>query len=218
MTTQNIFPFKYAPNYKSYSNVNTFGSFAQPMTDAILWSTIDDYSTAFEIGPTYRNYGPDSLISQAFIADYISLKPWDANSEKWTSNYKPVKSNAASILPINQYTSQNLTIGEVNTYNSASRSFVDLSDFNVSHQKFNPDDPNSPTIRVYSLIPYRAAKLYIPPNPNNNILLNKILDNPDRYLDILLNLYHNHNPKVSLKGTRIGQLFEKINIFKSNNY
>lgn len=216
-TAKNIFPFKYAPNYKSYATVSTFGSYAQPVTNAVLWSTVQDYSTSFTIGPTSLNYGPDSAISQAFIADYISLKPWDSNCEVWTTNPKPVKVNAASILPVTPDTSLSMTIGECNTYNAACRSFVDLADFNVSEQRFNPDDSHSPMIRMYSLIPYRSVKMYVPPDPNNNILLNIMLDAPDRYLDLLLNLYANKSSK-NVEGTRIGKLFDKISLYYQQKY
>ena len=110
-------------------------------------------------------------------------------------------------------------MSECNLYNAACRSFANLSSFNVTEQAFNPDDPNSPMVRMYYLLPYKTVQLHLPPNPNNNMILNRMLDNPSKYTDLFINLYQNSQSlRPSSRGTRIEQLFQKMDLFYKKNF
>jgi len=213
--------YKTKPNQSSYIKFGDFASYSNMQTTNVkLWASKSGPSVNFEIGPTRINYGPDSFIGQAYTADYIAdhSDRWDDFCEKSTTNMDYVKAVSADILPRTEYTPMSMTIGECNLYNAACRKFLNLDDFNVSLQHFNPDDLSSPMIKMYNIIPYRVARVMVPENPNDNILLNRILDNPDKYLNLLLNMKQNvdKNTKNRIKGTRIDALFQKIDMFYNN--
>jgi hypothetical protein len=49
----------------------------------------------------------------------------------------------------------------------------------------------------------------VPENPDNDILLNKVLNQPQKYLDLLINMYyHCRNDKTIQPDTRIAQIFK----------
>ena len=204
-------------NYSKYANIAAYNF---PKTNERLWATKSDYSTSFEIGPTNYLFGPNAKISQEYIADLLSnAVNWDLFCESCTTNNNFIKSNSADILPVSKYTPQNLTIGQCNIYNAACRSFADLTDFNITQQHFNPNDNHSSIVNSYKLIPFHTPRMYVPPEPNNNILLNKILDNPEIYLNLLLNMKANTTSQQmqTLKGTRIYNCFAKIDAFQRMN-
>jgi hypothetical protein len=55
-----------------------------------------------------------------------------------------------------------------------------------------------------------------PPNSDQDILMNKVLDKPDLHMDLLLNMYRNvmrNNQRDKYNNTRIGQIFNILDLY-----
>jgi hypothetical protein len=55
-----------------------------------------------------------------------------------------------------------------------------------------------------------------PENPDQDILMNKVLDKPDVHTDLLVNMYRNvmkRNQRDKYKNTRIGYIFNVIDLY-----
>jgi hypothetical protein len=181
-------------------------------TNPTDWSVQNNVDSAFAIGPTYQWYGPQSEASQTYMADKCS-KNWDESCEYLSNDRTYVKSNTGKVRSKSfNCCVPNQTIGDALVENSAERAFCDLSNCRIIQQNFNPLDNTSPLINTY--VCNQDVVCMPPENPDNNIILNKVLDRPDKHLDLLLNMYRNSaNSRQKYKGTRIGRLFEIIDIY-----
>ena len=54
----------------------------------------------------------------------------------------------------------------------------------------------------------------VPENPDNDVLLNKVLNQPQKHLDLLINMYyHCRNDKSINPDTRIAQIFKLFDAY-----
>jgi hypothetical protein len=195
-----------------YVKIANFGK-PQPIlqTDPVGFSVSKDIDTSFDIGPTSRMFGPDMPNSQLYMAEKCA-RNWDGSCEFLSRNPDNTKCNAGKIQsPLFQSPqAPGMTIGDFLIENSAVRRFCDLSSCKMSSEPYNPLDPHSPMVTSYGdWNPYKQCMpVCMPPeNPDNDLLLNKVLDDPDKHLDLLVNMYKNVKDRKKFEGTRIGMVF-----------
>ena len=186
----------------------------ESMTDPIAWSlygnTLDGQ---FSIGASGQHkYGPIGPTPQLFMAELAS-KNYNSACELMSRDRTPLVSNVASIKsPSFPPSNQIQTIGQAMLDNAGQRRFGDLSGCNVSKQLFNDMDPNSPYVSSYSSTEPIICKP--PSNPDQDVLLNRILDEPEAHMVLLTNMYMNTRRESNkYNGTRIGQLFNVIEAY-----
>lgn len=192
-------------------------NFAQSLSKSLRtnptnWSLQDNIDSSFAIGSTYQWYGPQSEAGQSYMADKCSQN-WDDSCEYLSNDRTYIKSNMGKVRSQSFYGHpQGETLGDSLVENSAERAFCDLSSCKIIQQNFNPLDSTSPIINTY--VCNNNVVCMPPENPDNNIILNKVLDRPDKHLDLLLNMYKNsRNSKQKYQGTRLGRLFDIIDIY-----
>ena len=117
-----------------------------------------------------------------------------------------------AISKFSQYYGQQTTVGEVTIRNSAVEKFCDLKGCKAKIQQLDPVDSTSPFIRVYEgqCVPVcRVDENTI----DNDPIMNKMLDDPMRYRDIILNIYNTKKREegIDLKNTntRIGKFLKQ---------
>jgi len=200
-----------------YAKIANFGQ-VQPvlLTNAVGLSISKDIDTTFDTGPTSRLFGPDMPNAQLYMAEKCS-KQWDGACEFLSRNQDGTKCNAGKISsPLFQSPPvDGMTIGDFLVENSAVRRFCDLSSCKISEEPYNPMDPYSPMVRSYSDCGYtKCMPVCMPPDdPDNDILLNKVLDKPDRHTDLLVNMYRNVKDRQKYENTRIGMIFSLFDTY-----
>lgn len=201
------------------SSYASFQSFAPTLnekivTDPIAWSLYGNSLNAqFSIGAAGQNkYGPQGEKSQLYMAERCSLN-FDGVCEMVSRDQTILRSNVASIRsPSFPASDQIQTVGQALLDNAGQRRFGDLSWCNLSKQKFNDQDPNSPY--VTSISSPNEVPCYPPQNPDQDRLLNRILDEPEAHMVLLTNMYKNtRKNKDAYKGTRIGKFFDVIETY-----
>lgn len=184
-------------------------------TDPQAWSLYDDIDSLFDIGPVaYHHYGPQSLTSQTFMAQKCAGN-FDESCEFLACDKTIIESNVGKVMAT-QFTScpNGTTIGDALVGNSSQRRFCDLGQCTNIPELFNPLDPSSPVINKIVCGEQTDIVCRPPSNPDQDILLNKVLDRPDMHVDILLNMHRNSkNDRDKFVGTRIGRLFEIIDAY-----
>lgn len=202
----------------SYASYKNFGSSLNEslQTKASTWSIEDNIDTYFDIGPLARAYGPQAERSQKYMADKCSLN-WDSTCDYLAMNTEQIKGNCAKIMTDNTgyNDTYDLSVGDALVNNSAMRRFCLSDQCTISQELFNPLDPNSPMINNINC---RGVPLiYKPPkNPDQDALLNRVLDKPEKHMNILVNMYNNVKDERHLyNGTRIGKLFEMIDVYRA---
>jgi hypothetical protein len=210
-TTHYVAPNK-ASNYAAYQNFAPSLS-KKLKTDPVSRSVVYDIDEALDIGPLYQWYGPQSEASQLYMAEKCS-KNWDGSCEFLSMNNDIVKNNLGQISA--EFTSPchdptTFTVGDMLVDNAAQRRFCELGQCKVLQQNFNPLDPSSPIVNSYQCDGNVIAR--VPPNPDQDIILNKVLDRPEQHINILLNLYRNCGNRAQYKGTRIGRMFDVIEAY-----
>jgi len=59
-----------------------------------------------------------------------------------------------------------------------------------------------------------------PDEPDKDILLNKVLDRPDKHVDLLVNMYKNvmkQNKREKYSNTRVGMVFDILDSYSKQN-
>lgn len=178
-------------------------------TNPTTWSLLDNVDSSFDIGTQYKSYGPQSQASQAYMAEKCS-KQWDASCEFLSMNNEICKSNMATAfnsVPVNN------TVGDALVENAAERRFCDFGACNIYQQHFNPLDSSSPIVQNFSC---KSGVIVCrpPAQPDDDRLLNKVLDRPDMHVELLLNMYSNsQGQRDKYKDTRIGKIFDVMDVF-----
>ena len=199
-----------------YAKIANFGQI-QPtfMTDAVGFSVNKDIDTSFDIGPTSRLFGPDMANAQLYMAEKCA-KDWDGSCELMSRNRDSSKCNSGKISSSLFKTPdvEGMTVGDFLVENAAVRRFCNLSSCKLMKEPYNPMDPYSPMVSSYSDNGYtKCLPVCEPPSdPDNDILLNKVLDKPDRHIDLLVNMYRNVKDRKKYENTRLGMIF---NVFDS---
>ncbi len=211
--------------YNPYIKLANFG-YNDPVlkTDAVGYSIYDDIDAYFDIGPTAKQFGPSSEKSHLYMAERCSQN-WDGACELMSRNDQQALSNVGGIKSSSFYIRPpptDLNIGDVLIDNAGVRRFCDLSSCSMEQESFNPMDPTSPTIKSYGgQNCYKCQPVCMPPNqPDNDVLLNKVLDRPDKHVDLLVNMYKNVNKnkmRDKYKNTRVGMVFDILDSYMKTN-
>lgn len=202
-----------------YTRIANFGRDLNPVlrTDPVGYSVYKDIDSYFDIGPLGRIYGPDAPQSQLYMADKCG-KEWDSACEFISNNNNSTKCNSGKISsPLFSTASPSgMTVGDFLVENSAVRRFCDLSSCAVWEEPYNPLDPTSPNVKSYGCCGNKVClPVCVPPeNPDNDILLNKVLDKPHMHVDLLVNMYKNTKlNRQKYQNTRIGRIFEILDMY-----
>ena len=211
------------PNDRNqYVPLRNFGTALSPVlrTDPIAYSIYRDIDSFFDEGSLARTFGPSSKESMLYMAEHCS-KTWDGACELLSRNNDSSKPNVGLVeSPLFQHNAPNtLSIGDYLVLNSAIRRFGDLNSCSMSQSLYNVNDPTSPMVKSYGSYGTKQCMpvCKVPENPDNDIVLNKVLDQPNKFTDLLINMYYNTESKNRgiYKHTRIGKIFDLFDIFFS---
>lgn len=201
------------------SSYASFQSFAptlneQVVTDPVAWSLYGNTLNAqFSIGSSgNKKYGPQGVTPQLYMAERCSLN-FDGVCDMVSRDPTILRSNIASIKsPSFPPSGQIQSVGQALLDNAGQRRFGDLSGCTQRKQVFNDQDPKSPY--VTSLSSPNEVPCYPPKNPDQDRLLNRILDEPEAHMVLLTNMYKNtRKNKNDYQGTRIGKFFDVIETY-----
>lgn len=200
-----------------YVPIAKFGASMNPVMsiDPVAASIYKDPDSDFDIGEMAIRYGPRTRESMLYMADRCA-KNWDGACEFLSRNRdNNVVCNQARISSplfrrLNPPGSE--TIGDILVENTAVRRFCDLSSCAVTSEPYDPTNPRSVWVKQYGCCGTTTClPVCMPPDdPDNDIVLNKVLDKPDLHLDLLINMYKNVNRTGSrnkFANNRVGRIF-----------
>ena len=208
-----------ANNKSNYVPLRNFGTSLSPLlrTDPVGYSIYRDVDSFFDEGSLARTFGPATESSQLYMAEKCS-KNWDGACELLSRNNDTSKPNLA--LPESPLFRQNepgtMSIGDYLVLNSAIRRFGTFDTCSFTESLYNVNDPTSPVVKdigSYSTKP--CLPVCKPPaNPDSDIILNKVLAQPQKFSDLLVNMYYNcRNERDKYKNTKIGNMFNLLDQF-----
>lgn len=212
--------FPYVPIAKFGANLNPIMTI-----DPVAASVYKDIDSDFDIGEMAVRFGPRSRESQLYMAERCS-KNWDGACEFLSRNEdnnavcNQARISSPLFRTINTPGSQ--SIGDILVENSAVRRFCDLSTCAVTSEPYDPTNPNSVWVKQYGCCGTTTCMpVCMPPDdPDNDILLNKVLDKPQLHIDLLINMYRNVN-KQGLRrqyaNTRVGRVFSVFDAYAKMN-
>lgn len=200
-----------------YVPIAKFGASMNPVMsiDPVAASIYKDPDSDFDIGEMAIRYGPRTRESMLYMADRCA-KNWDGACEFLSRNRdNNVVCNQARISSplfrrLNPPGSE--TIGDILVENTAVRRFCDLSSCAVTSEPYDPTNPRSAWVKQYGCCGTTTClPVCMPPDdPDNDIVLNKVLDKPDLHLDLLVNMYKNVNRtgmRNKFANNRVGRIF-----------
>ena len=197
-----------------YAKIKSFGNINPVLkTDPVAYSIYRDLDSYFDIGANASDFGPSSERSHLFMADKCS-KNWDGACELMSRNNEQARSNVGGISSIlfTREPPTDLTIGDVLVENTAVRRFCNMDTCSVKKEPFNPLDPDSPMVTKYGENCTDCRPVCMPPsNPNEDMVLNKVLDFPEKHIDLLANMYKNvvkAGKRNEYRNTRVGMVFD----------
>jgi hypothetical protein len=171
----------------NYVPLRNFGTTLSPKlrTDPVGLSIYRDPDSFFDEGSLARTFGPKSKTSQLYMAEKCS-KNWDGACELLSRN------NETSVVNVGKVDSpvfktpetSNMSIGDFLIENSAERRFCSFDSCSIYEDLYNVNDPTSPLvkeIRGENCIPICKP----PVNPDQDMLLNKVLNQPHKHTDLL---------------------------------
>ena len=205
-------------NRSNYVPLRNFGTSLSPAlrTDPVGYSIYKDIDSYFDEGSLARKFGPESKESMLYMADKCSSE-WDGACELLSRNKDISKPNMGLVRSSSFKHNEpgTMSIGDYLVLNSATRRFCDLNSCSVSESLFNVNDPTSPIVKSFGdqdCMPVCKP----PPNPDQDVLLNKVLNHPYKYTDLLLNMYYNcRNNRQAYQNTRIEKIFKLFDAFFS---
>jgi len=211
-------------NKSGYVPLKNFGTALAPAlrTDPIGWSLYRDIDSMFDEGSMAHVYGPASETSQAYMAEHCS-KNWDGACELLSRNNDYSKPNSALVdSPLfRQNEPGTMSIGDYLILNSATRRFCNFDSCSISEEIYNPNDPTSPMVKTIGSNTSRSCLpvCTVPENPDQDMVLNKVLQQPHKYLDLLINMYHNcrkSKMQNTIQNTKIERIFKLFDSYFEN--
>jgi len=209
-----------------YVQISKFGTTLNPKLsiDPVAASIYKDPDASFDIGATAYLYGPARVKSQLYMAEKCS-KNWDGACEFLSRNQDTSKPNTGKIASPLFTTVQppgKETIGDYLVENASVRRFCDLSSCAITQEPFDPTNPNSVWVSSYGCCgDSPCLPVCLPPeNPDEDLLLNKVLDKPDLHIDLLVNMYKNVNKngtRENYRNTRVGHIFNILDVYVKLN-
>jgi hypothetical protein len=210
--------YQYPNKCTNYAKYQDFGTTLNPLleTDPVELSIYNDPDTYFLMGPTAYLFGPQTEPSQLYMAQKCS-KNWDGSCEYLSRNIEPTKENKATLSSKVFKCEPNITIGDTLIDNAAQRRYaVDIGKKCVpNYKKYNPLDPTSPDVVTYECGLNNIVCLPPPASMvDSDVLMNKLLDAPEKHVSILKNFYINLGiNKAEYNGTRLGKIFELFDAY-----
>lgn len=197
----------------SYKYVSDFGSNESPANHPLTYCIGTNMNQQFLHGG--NPYGSESKHCQSFMADYCA-SGWDGFCE-----YESMNQDTALMPNTGGKPLVNNTAGKLLIANTAARKYL----INMHHatEKYEPFDPtvaNSPLIRYWvntgseSPTPEYAVD---PSVIDKDVLMDKILEDPNVAFNILTNIYNTMKRKDTLKflkGTKLGAFYNSHPFFK----
>lgn len=197
---------KFGPN--EYSDVNN------PLTYCI-GNNMDQRFIHGSMAPVNGN---NSTQCQLFMSDYCAVG-WDGFCELESKN----TSTSFPVQPPGGVIDNSLCMGKAGDLliaNTAARKYlIKMHNATEKYQPFDPTVPNSPMIRYWvsnsgSEIPEYAVD---PKKIDDDVLMDKILEDPNIALHILINIYNTmkrHGTLSELKRTKLGIFYNNHPYFK----
>jgi len=205
-----------------YVQISRFGNKLNPILklDPVGSSIYKDVDSNFDIGDSANMYGPTRKNSQLYMAEKCS-KNWDGACEFLSRNIDDTHCNQGKIsspLFMTQYQPGKQTIGDFLVENASVRRFCDLSSCTLTQEPYDYNNPNSPWVTSYGCngVNQCMPMCLPPPKPDEDILLNKVLDKPHLHVDLLVNMYKNvmsNGSRDVYKNTRIEQIFNIFDLY-----
>lgn len=206
-------------NYATISNVYRNSAPLSVSENPLSYCIGDNLEQRFLHGAHSDAYGQHSRPCQLYMSEYCATN-WDKfceaasmNTSSWTPNN--MNHGSCGTPPTN------LTAGEILIYNTASRKY--LSEMLGATKKYEPFDPTvarSPMISYWVPEPCSrnplSNSLMTPVyevNPDiidADIVMDKILTNPSKFVPILKNIFNTMKRKgtlQNLKGTKLGNFY-----------
>lgn len=206
-----------------YVQLSKFGTKLNPIltVDPVSSSIYKDPDSSFDIGDSAYLFGPATTSSQLYMAEKCS-KNWDGACEFLSRNSDSTKCNSGRIsspLFPTVYAPGKLTIGDFLVENAGVRRFCDLSSCAMNQEPYDYNNPDSVWVTSYGCCgENQCIPVCMPPdNPDNDLLLNKVLDKPDLHIDLLINMYRNviaNGTKGKYDNTRIGYIFNIFDVYR----
>ena len=199
---------KFGPN--EYSDVNN------PLTYCI-GNNMDQRFIHGSMAPVNGN---NSTECQLFMSDYCAVG-WDGFCELESKN----TSRSFPVQPPGGVIDSSLCMGKAGDLliaNTAARKYLlKMHNATEKYQPFDPNVANSPMIRYWvsnsgsdSGVPEYAVD---PKKIDDDVLMDKILENPNIALHILINIYNTmkrHDTLFELKRTKLGKFYNSHQYFK----
>jgi hypothetical protein len=204
-----------------YKSISDFGSRDySPINNPLTYCIGNNMDQRFLHGGNADIYGNGSEQCQLFMADYCASE-WDDFCEiESRNNSKSFPAHIQGCIDIGE--SCGGTAGESLIANTASRKY--LVKMHYAHEKYEPFDPtvaNSPMIRywVSDCGRYAVPEYAVDPeNIDQDIVMDKILENPKIAMNILINIYNTmkrYGTLSKLRKTKLGQFYNLHPYFKS---
>lgn len=200
-----------------YVPIAKFGASMNPVMsiDPVAASIYKDPDSSFDIGEMAVRYGPRTRESMLYMAERCASN-WDSACEFLSRNRdnngvcNQARISSPLFRRVNPPGSQ--TVGDILVENTAVRRFCDLSSCAVTSEPYDPTNPNSVWVKQYGCCGTTTClPVCLPPDdPDNDIVMNKVLDHPDLHLDLLINMYKNvnrNNLRSKFVNTRVGRIF-----------
>jgi hypothetical protein len=223
----------------NYSNIKDFGCNVQtPANDPLTYCLGSTMDQKFAHGSSADNItGQSSRNCQMYLADYCS-QGWDQFCEFASQNKNISFPNSLDGLGFNTVGCGGLNAGEVLILNSARRKYLNsMGSCQKVWEPFDLNVPNSPMISYYvqggscgdtscsgscgfnsSCIPTYAVDIATVGNLDTDPIMNKILDQPGKYPDFVINMYNTMKRMGTLQyleGTRLGNYFSTNPYFRN---
>lgn len=210
----------------TYKSVSSFGSNVySPVNNPLTYCINDTMNQRFLHGSHSDTLGQHSKSCQLFMSDYCADK-WDAFCELASKNQSVhYPNNAEDCTNSGDIACRDMNAGEALIHNTASRKYlIKMHNAHKKYQPFDPTVPCSPMISYWVSDTCSYANSGVPEyavNPkeiDDDPVMNKILNKPIIAMNILINIYNTmkrYNTLSGLKGTKLGNFYEKHPYFKN---
>lgn len=214
-------------NRNSYKCIRNFGpNTYSPVNNPVTYCMGQTLENNFLHGSTANYYSQHAPICQAYLSEYCA-NGWDGFCEFASNNENRTYPNSNQYwnMPSQVGCTQNLTAGEVLIRNTAANKYlVEMIGAVKKYQPFDPNVATSPMVGTWvstdpnSMQPGIPVYAVDPKVIDDDLVMNKILANPNIAPDILINIYNTmkrNNVIGQLKGTKLGQFYENVPYFKT---
>ena len=196
----------------SYKSVSDFGANNSPATHPLTYCIGSNMNQQFLHGG--NPYGSKSKHCQSFMADYCA-SGWDGFCEIESKN------TDCRLAPSGGALLDYKTSGEVLIANTANRKYlINTENATEMYEPFDPTVADSPMIRYWVNKrpgPQVFEHSVDPSIIDNDMLMDKILENPNVAFGILTSIYKTMKRKDTLKflkGTKLGEFYNYHPYFK----